>query len=59
MAEYLEISVDELKKKIDNLDELINKYTLEANNTNNKSYEFFITQLIDQKHKIQEMLNPL
>lgn len=53
----------QLQKKIDNIDRLINVYSiLRTNSTSNsakQNYGFFITHLKKQKLKIQELLKEI
>jgi len=51
---------NQLQKKIDNIDWMINDYSLLRESENNESkkklYTFFIDQLINQKLVIQELI---
>ena len=57
------LMLNELQRKIDNIDKLINIYsTLRSNSINNgakKNYGFFIEHLKKQKLKIQELLKEI
>ena len=56
-------NVNQLKKKVDNLDKLINEYTLLRGDTENigmkKSIEFFVSHMVKKKLNIQEIIDDI
>lgn len=56
-------NITQLKKKVNNLDKMIDNYTLLKEDTNNvgekKSYEFFVSYMVKKKLNIQEIIDDI